>query len=128
MNAFLASSSGRLLALAFAIAIAGTGVAKLIGPSGLAVGAICVLVAITIAIVAIATAVNEHPGPTAVALIGLPWLLFLGQVGQSLVSSNSAGYAFVVTGLAAAAFAMRPGVAAAPQQPTITVLHRTQRS
>jgi hypothetical protein len=108
MKAFLASVSGRILFAAFAFAIAGVGVAKLLGPGALGLAAITTFIGIAVAVFALATAIEEHPVPAALSVLILPWLLFLGELGQGLVSSSSAGYAMVIAGLASAALAMRP--------------------
>jgi hypothetical protein len=108
MKAFATSSSGRILFFAFALAFAGTGVAKLLGPSGLAFGAISLFAGIAVAVVAFATAVSEHFASAALTVLILPWLLFVAEIGEGLVSSSASGYALVIAGLAAAAFALRP--------------------
>lgn len=104
MKTFILSSSGRILALAFGIALAGSGVSKLMdGTAGLAVGSIAVLITIALAVFALATAVEEHGEAATLTIVLLPWLAFLGEIGLGLMPRSGAGL-LVIAGVIAVAF------------------------
>jgi hypothetical protein len=112
MKAFLLSVSGRILTVAFAIALASAGIGKLMGLAGLGLSSVGVLVAIAISIVALTMAVEEHFRSAALTVVLLPWLLFVGEVGQGLLP-RSGGYALVALGCVTLLVALRPSKAAA---------------
>jgi len=107
MKTFILSDSGRILALAFGVALAGSGAGKLLdGTAAIAAGSISVLFAIVFAVVALATAVREHFSAAIFVIVLLPWLALLGEVGVGLMPRSGAAM-LLVLGLAAFAFAMR---------------------
>jgi hypothetical protein len=107
MKTFILSGSGRILALAFGVALVGSGASKLInGTAGIAIGSIAVLLAIAFAVFALATAIEKHFDAAVLAVVLLPWLAFLGEVGLGLLPRSGAGL-LVVAGGVAVAFAVR---------------------
>jgi hypothetical protein len=107
MKNFILSSAGRILSLAFGVALTGSGVSKLMHDSaGIAVGCLSLLLAVVLSVVALGTAIGEHFAEAALAVVLLPCLAFLGVVGLGLLSPTGGG-PLVVAGLGALAFAAR---------------------
>lgn len=107
MKKLLLSGSGRVLAVAFGIAIAGSGIGKLLdGEASIAVGSLAVIVAVALSVVALGTAISDHFEAAVLAVLTLPCFLFLGEIGCGLLSRDAA-WPLVFAGFAFLAFAAR---------------------
>ena len=125
MKNFILSGSGRILALAVGIVLAGNGAAKLLDAhTGLAVGSLAFLVGVALAVVALATAIEEHFEAAVMAIVTLPWALWLGVMGVALVPP-SAAFLLVIAGLADIAFAARPRGAPEGHEPRLAIVRST---
>lgn len=117
MKKLLLSGSGRVLALAFGIAIAGSGIGKLMdGEAGIAVSSLAVILAVALSVVALVTSITEHFEAAVITVLTLPWILFVAEIGCGQLSRD-AGWPLVLVGSAFFAFAARRRVTA--DQPSV---------
>lgn len=104
---FAQSSSGRLFTLGFGLAFIGGGAAALAtGGAATALLSAGLLLGVVCGILAVAVGLGDHPNHTVLALIGLPFALFLYSLAQGLLAQShhaGAAYGLVVLGLAAVA-------------------------
>jgi len=118
MSGFAQSTSGRLFTLAASTALLGGGAAAVIGgTTGLALLAIGLLTGIAASIVAVAFGIGDHPFETMLMVLAAPWVLFLYEVGQSVVMNYRAnvGYILIALGIAALTRAIFVGEKAAAE-------------
>jgi hypothetical protein len=110
MNAFLKTSSGRLLVLAISLFLLGGAAAVLGEPAATMVFALSFPVAIAIGVVALFTGTTESLGSVMLAAILLPLALFIYAPVVFVIGvyMPSAGYLVIALGLGALGIALRP--------------------
>jgi len=115
MKAFLRSISGRILLAAVGIGTGGAAIAAaLSGQTQLVVFSIATFLMIPLGLFALGLGIDESPGGTILAVIILPFALFLYQVGMSVVLERWPGAAYLAAPFAAGVLVL----AAFPRQST----------
>ena len=110
MSDFSRSTTGRLIALSFGIALVGSGAATIIGlPAATALLSVSLFVPITITLFALVQALSEHWLEAVLSAIFLPLVLFGYAVGVGVLATYrpGAGYPLIMLGLGAFALALR---------------------
>jgi hypothetical protein len=110
MSDFSRSSTGRLMALSFGIALTGSGIATVVGlPASTVLMSASLFVPITLNIVGLAMALEEHWFGAVLGAILLPVALVAYTIGVNVLATYrpSAGYMLVALGLGALGLALR---------------------
>ncbi|HVY44351.1 MAG TPA: hypothetical protein VHB21_00670 [Minicystis sp.] len=121
MNRFLSSSSGRLLSLAFALALGGGALGRLVPENGMLIAAVTMITAFAMTVVALFTAIEENFGPAALAVVVLPWIAFVVEIGFGVLPPTGA---WAVLAIAAGFLAFGAWPRGAAKRATGVSLHR----
>jgi hypothetical protein len=113
MNDFFKSTAARLLALSVGIALVGGAASALMQPGDGAtiLFSASLFVPVVVNVVGLPSAIEEHWSHAVMAVILLPWLLFLWVVALGVLRAYyppAFAYPFLVAGFAALAAAARP--------------------
>lgn len=105
MVSFFQMTSGRLVTAACGIALLGGGIASLAGETyGTAIMCMSIMASVITTVFAMGIASNEKPGTGILAIIALPFLMFMYVLllGLSMqMHAHTPGYIFAVLGLLA---------------------------
>jgi hypothetical protein len=110
MNAFLSSTSGRILALSVGLTLLGGGIAVLLGPViGTPVMCIAMIVAVVGALFGVGLGIGAWAKQGLAAVLALPGAFFVYMLALDLAVKEHVtltGYSFIVAGLLAISIAL----------------------
>jgi hypothetical protein len=130
MNAFLASISGRILALTAGLTLLGGGISVLLGPmAGTPVMCVAMIIAVLGATYALGLGVGTWDKQVLAGVIALPGVFFVYMLALDLAVKGHVtltGYAFITAGLLAISSAMlRDPEDRSSYQGTYRIAHRS---